>query len=101
MLKYINIILNATDNVQDCSPIFSRIIQEPAIPICILSNHSKMSIDSQAYDEVFNIDTAIGPQGYPVKGSPELSPQQSAVVRNNIQTIKRDIRELQREIRKR
>lgn len=28
-------------------------------PLCILSNHSKMSIDSQAYDEVFNIDTAL------------------------------------------
>ena len=45
--------------------------------------------------------TKIGPQGYPVKGSPELSPQQSAVVRNNINTIKRVIRKLQREIRKR
>ena len=44
--------------------------------------------------------TKIGPQGYPVKGYPQLSPKQAAVVRNNIKTIKRIIKQIQREIRR-
>lgn len=43
--------------------------------------------------------TKIGPQGLPVKGYPDLSPQQSKVVENNIKLIKKAIKEAQKILR--
>lgn len=46
-------------------------------------------------------NTKIGPNGKPVKGYPTLSPKQQKVVNNNINLIKKTIKNLQKEIRKR
>jgi len=43
--------------------------------------------------------TKIGPQGLPVKGFPQLSPQQKKVVDENIVLIKKTIKEVQKWIR--
>ena len=43
--------------------------------------------------------TKIGPQGLPVNGYPQLSPQQAAVVANNIAAIKKAIKEAQKLLR--
>ena len=45
--------------------------------------------------------TKIGPNGKPVKGNPSLSPKQQKVVNNNIDLIKKTIKKLQKEIKKR
>ena len=42
--------------------------------------------------------TKIGPQGLPVKGYPQLSPQQKQVVNNNIDAIKHIIKTIQRRL---
>ncbi len=44
--------------------------------------------------------TKIGPQGQPVKGYPQLSPQQIKVVKTNIIIIKRTIKDIQKWLRK-
>ena len=46
-------------------------------------------------------NTKIGPNGKPVKGFPKLSPKQQKVVDNNIDLIKKVIKQLQKEIKKR
>ena len=44
--------------------------------------------------------TKIGPNGYPVKGQPALSPKQAKVVEDNLPLIKKTIKEIQKWIKK-
>jgi hypothetical protein len=45
-------------------------------------------------------NTKIGPQGKPVKGHPTLSPKQAGVIKENLQNIKKSIKQIQKELRK-
>jgi len=46
------------------------------------------------------LKTKIGPRGKPIKGQPQLSPKQASVVKENLTSIKKVIKQIQKNLRK-